>query len=508
VNIPLTTSVPRSSRLVHSKLALLASVAVLVTLVGSSAAILSSVAAPISPDQHIEVYESSEELHESLTPKAPMQFSSSAQQQTVAIHIDESRTFQEMDGFGASMTDASAWLLSEKLSPAERKQLLFQLFDPHQGLDLNILRQPMGSSDLSRDDYTYDDEPTGESDPQLKHFSVDRDRQYILPVLREALRVNPGIKIIASPWSPPGWMKTSGSMIGGTLLPSSFGPLAEYFVRFVRAYESAGVPIFAVTPQNEPRNIPADYPGMGMTAEEQATFVRDYLGPAFWKAHLKTKIMILDHNWDMMDFPASILNDSKAAEFVAGAAAHCYGGSPQAQTEFHNRFPDKGIWLTECSGGEWQKGNLLVAQASLIIETTLNWSKSVVLWNLALDQNHGPHLGGCDKCRAIVTVDHSTSPATITRTVDFTALAHASKFVSPGAFRVESNSSQPSPVQHVAFRNADGSIVLIALNPTDAAVSFNIEWRGEYSTYELPANSVATFRWSSNKPSRQSKKPL
>jgi glucosylceramidase len=508
MNIRASASVTKLSRLVHSKLAILSSAFVLAALMASSAEILSSAATRNSSGQRIEVYESSEELHESLAPKAPLQFGASSQP-LVAIHIDESRTFQEMDGFGASLTDASAWLLSEKLAPAERQQLLEQLFDGRPGLGLNILRQPMGSSDFSRDDYTYDDMPSGQSDPELKHFSVDRDRQYILPVLREALRVNPRLKIIASPWSPPGWMKTSGSMIGGTLLPSSFAPLAQYFVRFVFAYESAGVPIFAVTPQNEPRNIPADYPGMGMTAEEQATFVRDYLGPAFREAHLQTKIMVLDHNWDMIDFPEAILDDPKAAAFAAGTAAHCYGGSPQAQTELNDRFPGKGIWLTECSGGEWQKGNLLVAQAGLIIETTRNWSKSVVLWNLALDQNHGPHLGGCTKCRAVVTVDHSTSPATITPTVDFTALAHASKFVLPGAFRIDSNSSQPSPLKHVAFRNPDGSLVLLGLNPTDAPLSFTIAWQGRYAPYELPAGSVATFRWSAkSKPGRQNKKQM
>jgi glucosylceramidase len=198
-------------------------------------------------------------------------------------------------------------------------------------------------------------------------------------------------------------MKTSGSMIGGTLLPSSLAPLARYFVRFVQSYEAAGVPIFAVTPQNEPRNIPADYPGMGMTAEEQATFVREHLGPAFRDARLKTKIMVFDHNWDMIDFPDMILSDPRAAEFSAGTATHCYGGGPEAQTRLHDHSPTKDIWLTECSGGEWQKGNLLVAQASLIIETIRNWGKSVVLWNLALDQNHGPHLGGCTDCRAVVT---------------------------------------------------------------------------------------------------------
>src|SRR6266851_891151 len=442
----------------------------------------------------IEVYESSEELRETLQEKPALTFAA-ARAPHLTITVNDAVKYQEMDGFGASLTDSSAWLLSQKLTPAQRTALLKQLFDTKQGIGLAILRQPMGSSDFSLADYSYDDVPPGESDPGLKRFTIDRDRQYIIPVLREALAVNTKLKIIASPWSPPGWMKTSGSMIGGTLLPSSFTPLARYFVRFVQSYEAAGVPIFAVTPQNEPRNIPADYPGMGMTAEEQATFVREHLGPAFRDAHLKTKIMIFDHNWDMIDFPDKILSDPQAAEFSAGTATHCYGGGPEAQTKLRDHFPTKDIWLTECSGGEWQKGNLLVAQASLIIETTRNWGKSVVLWNLALDQNHEPHLGGCTDCRGVVTIDHSTSPTTVIPTVDFTALAHASKFVLPGALRIDSNSSEESPLEHVAFRNSHDSVVLLVVNPAATPAKFNVAWRGQYATYELPPGAVVTLRW-------------
>jgi glucosylceramidase len=443
---------------------------------------------------HIDVVESSEGLHESLGEKPALQFSSS-QPISLTIRVDESRTYQQIDGFGASLTDSSAWLLSQKLTPPQRTMLLKQLFDKKQGIGLDILRQPMGSSDFSVADYSYDDVPPGESDPEMKHFTIDRDREYILPVLREALAVNPKLKIIASPWSSPGWMKTSGSMIGGTLLPSSFTPLARYFVRFVQSYEAAGVPIFAITPQNEPLNIPADYPGMGMSAEEQTVFIREHLGPAFRDAHLKTKIMAFDHNWDLIDFPGKILGDPKASEFSAGTATHCYGGSPEAQTKLHDHFPTKGIWLTECSGGEWQKGDLLVAQADLIIETTRNWGQSVVLWNLALDQNHAPHLGGCTDCRGVVTIDHSKSPTTITPTVDFTALAHASNFVAPGAFRIDSTSSEESPLKHVAFRNSDGSIVLLTLNPSERAITFSIAWQSQYARYTLQPGAVVTFHW-------------
>lgn len=442
----------------------------------------------------IDVVESSEDLHESLLEKPALKFGSS-RIPALTIEVDDSVKYQQIDGFGASLTDSSAWLISQKLSEAQRTQFLEMLFDPKKGIGLSILRQPIGSSDFSVADYSYDDMPLGKSDPELMRFTIDRDRPYIIPVLREALAVNPKLKIIASPWSPPGWMKTSGSMIGGTLLPSSFAPLARYFVRFVQSYEAAGVPIFAITPQNEPRNIPADYPGMGMTAEEQTVFIREHLGPAFRDAHLRTKIMAFDHNWDMIDFPDKLLSDPKAAEFSAGTATHCYGGSPEAQTKLHDHFPTKGIWLTECSGGEWQKGNLLVAQANLIIETTRNWGQCVVLWNLALDQNHAPHLGGCTDCRGVVTIDHSKSPAAVTPTVDFTALAHASNFVAPGALRIDSVASGESPLKHVAFRNSDGSIVLLALNPSGSAITLSIAWQSQYATYTLQPGAVVTFHW-------------
>src|SRR6266849_2922967 len=449
---------------------------------------------PRANSVRIDVVESSEELHESLQQKPSLQFSST-RVPGLTIHVSHATVYQQIDGFGASLTDSSAWLLSHKLTATQRNNVLKQLFDAKQGIGLSVLRQPMGSSDFSLADYSYDDMRPGETDPEMKHFTIDRDRQYILPVLQEALGVNPKLKIIGSPWSAPGWMKTSGSMIGGTLLSSSFAPLARYFVRFVQSYQAAGVPIFAVTPQNEPRNIPSDYPGMVMTAEEQATFVREHLGPAFRDAHLKTKIMAFDHNWDMIDFPDKILSDPQAAEFSAGTATHCYGGGPVAQTKLHDHFPAKGIWLTECSGGEWQKGNLLVAQADLIIETTRNWGQSVVLWNLALDQNHAPHLGGCTDCRGVVTIDHSKSPATVTPTVDFTALAHASNFVAPGALRIDSISSEETPLKHGAFRNSDGSIVLLALNPSESAIIFSVAWHSEYATYTLQPRAVVTFHW-------------
>jgi glucosylceramidase len=444
----------------------------------------------------IEVYESSEELHETLQEKPALAFGA-VRAPSLTITVDDAVRYQQIDGFGASLTDSSAWLLWNKVTESQRKEALQMLFSPLNGIGLSVLRQPMGASDFALAPYSYDDPPAGEKDPDLKVFSIDHDRLYIIPILREALAINPNLKIIASPWSPPGWMKTSGSMIQGTLLPSVYSSYAKYFVRFVEAYKDAGVPIYAITPQNEPLNIPSDYPGMGMSASEQAVFLRDYLGPAFRDARLKTKIMIFDHNWDLIDYPIQVLSDPKASAFAAGTAIHCYGGSVTAQSELHERFPNKDIWLTECSGGEWQTGKLLQQQVRLVIGATRNWAKSVVLWNLALDQNRGPYLGGCKTCRGVVTVNHASQPSQITPTVDFTALGHASKFVAPGAYRVESNTFEQGSLEDVAFRNPDGSLVLLVLNSGNASATFNIAWSGKFASYKLTGGAVATFRWNS-----------
>jgi glucosylceramidase len=453
-----------------------------------------------SPPPHrvsrIEVYESSEEMHETLEEKPALTFAAT-QDPHLTITVDDSVKYQQIDGFGASLTDSSAWLISQKLTAQQRHELLQMLFDRKKGIGLSMLRQPMGASDFALKDYTYDDMPQGQTDSDMKHFSIDHDREQIIPILREALALNANLRIIASPWSPPGWMKTSGSMIQGTLLSSAYAPLAKYFARFVHAYEASGVPIFAVTPQNEPLNIPNDYPGMGMSADEQAKFIRDNLGPSFRAGGIKAKILTFDHNWDLIDFPIKVLSDAQAATFIPGIAIHCYGGSPTAQTELHNRFPDKDIWLTECSGGEWQKGRLLEEQIRLIIAATRNWAKGVILWNLALNQNHEPFLGGCKTCRAVVTIDNSVSPSRIMPTVDFTALGHASKFVAPGAFRIDSSTFEQDRLESVAFRNPDGSIVVIVLNGGTTAATFNLSWKGKYASYHLEPASVATFRWAS-----------
>lgn len=447
-----------------------------------------------APAAEVKVYEASQDTVGEPEPQAPIRFGS-PQSPALTITVNDTERFQPIAGFGASFTDSSAWLLTNKLSAVQRQQWLERLFDPEKGIGLNLLRQPMGSSDFASEDYTYDDLPDGETDPQLKHFSIEKDQRYIIPVLKEVLAINPGVRIIASPWSAPAWMKSSQSLIKGTLNPEAYPAFANYFVKFVQHYQKAGVPIFAVTIQNEPLNIPADYPGMGMSAGEQAAFLSTALGPAFQAAGLKTRIFIFDHNWDLIHFPIEVMEDNKAAPYVGGIATHCYGGNVAAQSELIRRYPHVDIWLTECSGGDWEKGNLLVDQTRFIIETLRNWSQTVIRWNLALDENHQPHLGGCTNCRGLITVNHGEGGVQVLPTADFTALALASKFIGRGAQRVASNTFGPGSLEDVAFRNPDGSLVLLVLNSGATPVAFNIAWRGQYAVSTLKPFSAATFLW-------------
>jgi len=444
----------------------------------------------------IKVYESTMETRGEPEERSPISFGPQRAPE-LTIFVDDAKQFQTIDGFGASITDSSAWLLRNKLSDSQFQKIMEMLFDREKGIGLNLLRQPMGSSDFALEDYTYDDMPPGESDPELRHFSIEKDQRYIIPVLRAALAINPQIKILATPWSPPAWMKSNDSLVQGTLRPENYNAMANYFVKFVKAYEQAGVPIFVVTMQNEPLNIEANYASLVMSSSEQAAFLGSALGPAFRAAGVHSKIFIFDHNWDLTRYPIEVLSNAKAAAYASGIAIHCYGGNAAAQSELYERFPNLPIWLTECSGGAWQRGNLLVEEVRLIIDSTRNWSHSVILWNLALDQNHEPHLGGCKNCRGVITVktaDGAAEAETIP-TVDFTALAHVSKFVRPGARRIESNTFGPGSLEDVAFRNPDGSLVLLVLNSGSKRVTFNVAWEQKYAVYTLPGNSAATFTW-------------
>jgi glucosylceramidase len=412
------------------------------------------------------------------------------------IDVDASRTYQQIVGFGAAMTDASAYLLMHQMPINDREALMRDLFGRDSGIGLTFIRVPMGASDFSLRHYSYDDMPGSETDSALANFSIDDDRAEKIPLLKRALAINPQVKLTASPWSPPAWMKSSGSLIKGTLLPRYYDSFAEYFVKFIQAYGAEGLPIYAIMVQNEPNFEPDDYPGMRLESPARARVIGDHLGPRLERAGIKTMIWDWDHNWDVPQSPLDVLADPAARKYVQGVAWHCYGGDVSAQSKVHDAFPDKDAWFTECSGGEWATNfgdNLKFNVGTLVIGGTRNWARGVSLWNLALDEKFGPHKGGCGNCRGVVTVDSRTGA--YTRNVEYYALGHASKFVLPGAYRIKSESADTT-LAHVAFRNPDGyTKVLLVLNTVKEPRTFMVRADGRSFRYILPAASVVTFVW-------------
>jgi glucosylceramidase len=426
-------------------------------------------------------------------PDVPIR--SAAPHSPIIVDVDETTTYQTMVGLGAALTDASALLLNRTLG-AQRDTVMRELFGAEPGLGLSFVRVPIGASDFSVRHYSYDDVPAGARDTALEHFSIEPDRADRLPLLRQALALNPRLKVVASPWSAPAWMKSTGSLVRGTLRRDAFGSYADYLARFISAYAAEGVPVFAVTVQNEPAFEPADYPGMRLDASARAELIGQHVGPRFARAGAATTILDWDHNWDHPEEPLAVLADSAARRYVSGVAWHCYAGEVAAQEKVRAAHPDKDVYFTECSGGEWAPkfgDNLLWNVRTLIIGSVRAGARGVALWNLALDERGGPHLGGCGNCRGVLTIDSKTGA--VTRNVEYYALAHASRFVRPGARRIASTSGVGG-LETVAFRNADdGSKVLVVANPTAAGVSFAIRDRSRSVDWTIPAGAVATVRW-------------
>lgn len=423
----------------------------------------------------------------------------SADAVTATIEIDASQTYQEMDGFGASFTDSAAYLIHQVLDEEQRTEVMSKLFDPQDGIGLSFLRNPMGASDYARTVYSYNDLPENETDPELSGFSIAHDEADIIPLLRQALKLNPEIKLMASPWSAPGWMKTSGSMITGQLKPEHYQVYADYFVRYIQAFAAHGLPTYAVTAQNEPLYEPQHYPGMLMLPEEQLVFIRDYLKPSFRKHGLDTKILCYDHNWDRPDYPLTVLEEAEAE--VDGVAWHWYGGAPAAQSEVLAAYPGKEVHFTEGSGGEWippfEQAFSNVMRTG--IEILRNHSKSFVLWNMALDQQNGPTVPGFGKstCRGVVTVNQQTRE--LTYTLDYYALAHFSKVIRPKALRLDTVASNEQ-VRSVAFRNSDGSVAAVLFNNGDKEENVAVKLEGEEMlSFSMAPKSAVSLKMDGNR---------
>ena len=432
---------------------------------------------------------------------------STADAGTNTVVVDPTQTYQSIEGFGAAFTDSTAWLLMTIEPSASRPGTLNDLFTRNgNGIGLSFMRIPMGASDISLSVYSFDDQTVGTTDPTLADFSIAVDQAYTLPLIQQAKTLNPQMKLMANPWSPPGWMKDPSSMspvsmMGGTLLmtPTNETAFANYFVKYLQAYQAAGVNIDYITLQNEPLNITTSYPSMGMSDTVQLSLLQNYVLPALSTTNLSTKVFVYDHNWDTPSYPQTVLEGLTAQQLkqVAGTAWHGYGGAPGAQQLLQNQFPTLGNWETEHSGGTWQSDQFTVDMLE-ITQVLRNSAKSFVKWSLALDQNLGPNLtqnaglGGCNTCTPIVTVNSSTGA--VTKDIEFYTLGHYSKYVLPGAVRVYS--SNTPAIASVAFQNPDGSMALIAYNSTTTSQTFAVQWGTESFSYTLPATAAATFTWS------------
>jgi glucosylceramidase len=411
------------------------------------------------------------------------------------IDVDEDRWFQEMTGFGAAITGSSAWLINRKLSPASRHALMQSLFDSDEGIGLSFMRLTIGASDFSPRNYTYDDVAPGQTDYSLERFSLAPDTADVIPIAHQALAVNPELRFLASPWTAPAWMKTNESLVGGSLKASAYPAYAAYLHRYVSGYAAQGIAIHALTVQNEPA-YEASYPSMLMSPGEQAEFIGKHLGPLFARTGTGSLILAWDHNWDNAAFPLAVLTDTSAARYVSGTAFHCYAGDVSSQRIVHDAFPSKDVYFTECSGGAWSPDfaqNLAWNLRNLVIGAPRNWSRSVILWNLALDPASGPTNGGCSTCRGVVTVDPASD--SVSYNVEYYALGHISKFVRPGAHRIASTSLTSALLPHIAFRNTDGSRVLIVLNDSGDSCTLKVRTGPEAFTSTLQAGAVATFVW-------------
>ena len=423
---------------------------------------------------------------------------SSGSSSGLVIRVDATTQYQQMDGVGGSLTDSSAWLIWNKLSASQQTTLMQELFSPSKGIGISFLRQPMGATDFSASgNYSYDDLPAGQTDPNLTNFSIAHDTTYIIPLIKQALSINPNIKVVALPWSPPAWMKTTGTMNGGGMNTTFLPSLAQYFVDFVQAYQSQGIPIYALSVQNEPLYSTTGYPSESLAATDESTFIASNLGPALSTAGLQNvKIFGYEHNWDNTAYPDAVLG-SAAAPYVSGTSFHCYAGDPSAQLTVEQAFPAKDIWFTECSGITTSTfpGDLVWNAENLLIGATRNYARSVSLWNLALDQNSGPINGTCTNCRGVVTINDSVSPSQVTFNVEYYVLGHLGKFVVPGAHRIDSNTFGAGSIEDVAFQNPDGSIVLLVLNSATNAGTFSVSFNSQSFNYTLPAGALATLEW-------------
>lgn len=438
------------------------------------------------------------------------------------IYVDETEVYQTIEGFGAATTDSAMYLLNEVanvMQTAQFTQAMNNLFTRQgfcgvltsctSGIGLSFLRNPMGASDLARSVYSFDGD-SGPVDLPLANFSIAHDQTDIIPLIQQAKALNPQLKIMANPWSPPGWMKDSDSMVSGTptnyLLSSMYTPFANYFVKYIQDYAAAGINIDYLSLQNEPLNIPSNYPGMCMPADssatdcpgsqtDQMTALFNNVLPALTSAGITTKVLVYDHNWDRPDYPQDVLMNQNLSQ-IAGVAWHGYGGTPGAMTVIQNMFPTLGTYETEHSGFITNSDQSRL-DFEEITQCMRNWARAYVKWSLAMNESQGPHTGGCSTCTGIVTVNSTTG--NITYGTEFYTMGQFSKYVLPGAYRIYS--SNALGIVSAAFVNPSpsnwpsNSRVLVAFNDSSQSQTFEVQWGTQSFTYTLPSLAAVTFTW-------------
>ena len=421
-------------------------------------------------------------------------------EQTVAV--DENTRYQQFEGAGASFTDTAAWLMNSSgvLSDSARDDTMTKLFDRDRGIGLDFLRNPMGASDLARGNYTYDDLPPGQSDPGLARFTLAHDMADVIPLTKQAKRINPQLKVMGTPWTAPPWMKDNDGYDQGWLQGRYYPAYAQYFVKYAQGYAAQGIPVDYVSAQNEPTCCEG-HPSMRWNGSGLAAFIGKDLLPALHSAGLPTKVLALDWNWDTYSSyaepavsDAAIRNDPN----FGGVAWHGYNGQVSEQTTVHDRYPSMKAYDTEHSGGTWIADQQRQDMTDIIGDTR-NWGRSVVKWSLAVDQNAGPHNGGCDKCTGLITVHHGDSRnGQVDYTIEYYDMGQLTKFVEPGATRIFSTDNPAVP--NVAWRNPDGSKAVIAYNPSGKPQPLRVTWAEKSFVYTLPPATSATFTWTGTQP--------
>ncbi|MGH9724331.1 MAG: glycoside hydrolase family 30 protein, partial [Candidatus Acidiferrales bacterium] len=404
------------------------------------------------------------------------------------IQLIPGRKFQEILGFGGAFTDAACYTFHQ-VEPKAREELFHELFHPSE-MGLNVCRTCVGSSDYSASLYSFDD---GDADPDLKRFSIDHDRQYILPVLREARRANPDLFLFSSPWSPPGWMKFNGSMLGGSMRKFYLATYAQYLMQFLRGYASEGVPVQAMTSQNEvDTDQDGKMPACAWPQEYEIQFVRDHLGPLLEKNGISTKIWLLDHNYNLWGRVVDSLEDDRLRQYIGGIAWHGYAGTPDMMTRVQDAYPEAQMFWTE-GGPEYTDPAYLTNWCTWSADFTgilRNWCRSITAWNLALDERGRPNIGPF-ACGGLVTINSQSKE--VTRSGQYWAFAHFSRLIRRGARRLDSQSAA-ADLQHVAFENPDGQQLLVLTN-AGAARTVNLQRGNLTAEVSLEAGSVTTLSW-------------